>query len=262
MNHRSFFAGYCLPLIMILVYLFLYIPIFVLIAFSFNESGGTSHWTGFSLHWYKELFESVDILSALKNSLIVACSATALSVVMGVCFIFYSAQSRLSRAIVLFYGNLAAPEIVLAVGLLIFFSFFSIPLGLTSLIAGHTLIGLGYVIPLVQSRFAELDYRYMEASLDLGATPTQTLLRIILPLLLPAIIASAVLVFIISLDDFVISFFTAGGSTQTLPMYIFSLIRSGETPLVNAVSTLLLLMSSVAVLLYSLLTIKKADVAE
>ena len=125
------------------------------------------------------LLESVDILSALKNSLIVACSATALSVVMGVLFIFYSAKSRLSKAIVLFYGNLAAPEIVLAVGLLTFFSFFSVPLGLTSLIAGHTLIGLGYVIPLVQSRFAELDYRYMEASLDLGATQHKTLTRVI-----------------------------------------------------------------------------------
>ncbi len=262
MNIRSFFSALLLPIITIMVYLFLYIPIFVLIAFSFNEGGGTSHWTGFSFHWYKELFESVDILDALKNSLIVACSATLLSVIMGVLFIFYSAHSRLSKTIVLFYANLAAPEIVLAVGLLTFFSFFSVPLGLTSLIAGHTLIGLGYVIPMVQSRFAELDYRYMEASLDLGATPTQTLVRVTLPLLLPAVIASAVLVFIISLDDFVISFFTAGGSTQTLPMYIFSLIRSGETPLVNAVSTILLLTSSLAVLVYSLLTIKKADVQE
>ncbi|MCL5874951.1 MAG: ABC transporter permease subunit, partial [Candidatus Dependentiae bacterium] len=126
----------------------------------------------------------------------------------------------------------------------------------------HTLIGLGYVIPMIQSRFAELDYRYMEASLDLGATPTQTLVRVTLPLLLPAVIASSVLVFIISLDDFVISFFTAGGATQTLPMYIFSLIRSGETPLVNAVSTILLVMSSLAVLVYSLLTIKKTEVSE
>lgn len=259
MNSRSVFAAYFLPLISVLIYLFLYIPIFVLIVFSFNSLASTSAWGGFSLRWYYEVFNSVDILNALKNSLIVATCATVLSLSMGVLFVFYSSKSFLSRLLVLFYANLAAPEIVLAVGLLTFFSFFSIPLGLCSLIAGHTLIGLGYVIPLVQTRFEDLDYRYTEASLDLGATPGQTFMRVILPLLLPAVMASGILVFIISLDDFVLSFFTSGGSTQTLPIYIFSVIRSGATPVVNAVSTVLLVISSMAVLLYSLLTVKKRD---
>lgn len=261
-NAQSFFGAYFLPLIAVSVYLFLYIPIFVLIVFSFNQSPSTSSWSGFSLRWYHELFQSVDILNAVKNSFIVAISATLLSVTMGVLFVFYSAKSGLNRLLMLFYANLAAPEIVLAVGLLTFFSFFSIPLGLSSLIAGHTLIGLGYVIPLVQTRFDDLDYRYTEASLDLGATQTQTFMRIILPLLMPAVMSSALLVFIISLDDFVISFFTAGGSTQTLPMYIFSVIRSGASPIVNAVSTVLLVISSIAVLLYSLFTVKKIKTGE
>lgn len=260
MNSQSLFARYILPIIVVSIYLFLYIPIFVLIVFSFNKSASTSVWTGFSLRWYYELFQSVDILNAIKNSIIVAFSSMILSLVMGVLFVYYSSKNFLSRFLVLFYANLAAPEIVLAVGLLTFFSFFSMPLGITSLVAGHTLLGLGYVIPVVQARFEDIDYRYTEASLDLGATQTQTLMRVILPLLFPAVMAAGLLVFIISLDDFVISFFVAGGSTQTLPMYIFSVIRSGASPIVNAVSTVLLVFSSVAVLLYSLLAVKKMGV--
>lgn len=262
MKDKSIFARYFLPVIASFIYLFLYIPIIVLVVFSFNNMASTSHWGGFSLRWYSEVFQSVDILNAIQNSFIVAICATFLSVTMGVLFVFYSSKSYLSRLLVLFYANLAAPEIVLAVGLLTFFSFFSMPLGLTSLIAGHTLLGLGYVIPVVQARFEDLDYRYTEASLDLGATQGQTFVRIILPLLFPAVMSAGLLVFIISLDDFVISFFTAGGATQTLPMYIFSVIRSGATPVVNAISTVLLVTSSLVVLLYSLLSAKKMDVFE
>lgn len=256
MKQHSSATRYVLPTMAVLLYAFLYIPIFVLIAFSFNKGANTSQWTGFSLRWYHELFYSLDILNALKNSLIVAACSTGLSLIMGVLFIFYSSRSILKRLLFAFYINLAVPEIVLAVGLLSFLTFMSVPLGMTSLIAGHTLIGLGYVIPLVHSRFEELDSRYTEASLDLGATPTQTLIRVIVPLLYPALISGGLLSFIVSLDDFVISFFVAGGSTQTLPMYIFSLIRSGATPVVNAISTLLLLTSSIAVLLYSLISVR------
>lgn len=262
MNSRTSLYRYLLPMIVVLIYLFLYVPIFVLIAFSFNAGASTSIWSGFSLRWYHELFHSVDILNALKNSLIVAISATLLSLCMGVMFVYYSSKNKLSKLLVLFYANLAAPEIVLAVGLLTFFSFFAMPLGITSLIAGHTLLGLGYVIPVIQTRFEDIDYKYTEASLDLGASQTQTLLRVILPLLFPALLASGLLAFIISLDDFVISFFIAGGSTQTLPMYIFSIIRSGASPIVNAVSTILLVFSSIAVIIYSLLAVKKMDEIE
>jgi len=149
---------------------------------------------------------------------------------------------------------------VLAVGLLSFFSLLWVPLGLTTLIAAHTLIGLGYVVPMIYTRFSELNYALTEVSMDLGATRTQTFMRIILPLLSPTLFASALLVFIISLDDFVISFFCSGATTQTLPMYIFSVIRSGATPTVNALSTVLLGVSSLFVILFSLLNIKKVDV--
>ena len=152
--------------------------------------------------------------------------------------------------LMLFYINLAIPEIVLAVGLMSFFYFFSVPLGMTTLIAAHTVLGLGYVAPIIYDRYAELDKRYVEASQDLGATQWQTFRLIVLPLLFPALVSSALLVFILSFDDFVLSFFCAGGSTQTLPMYIFSVLRIGVSPTVSALSAVMLVASSILVLLF------------
>jgi len=125
------------------------------------------------------------------------------------------------------------------------------------LIVGHTLLGLGYVIPIVHSRFIELDESLIEASYDLGATQRQTFFRVVLPLLMPALIASGLLVFIISLDDFIISFFCAGASVQTLPLYIFAVIRTGASPMINALSTIMLICSSFFVVLLSFLHIKR-----
>lgn len=241
---------YILPLFVFAAYLLMYIPIIILVLFSFNK-GVTHHWHGFSFRWYHELFKSVEILAALKNSLIVAFSSVVFSVGFGLLFVFYGANSFLRRCLFFFYGSLAAPEIVLAVGLLSFFSFFSVSLGITTLIAAHTLVGLSYVTPILYNRFMSLDYRLTEASLDLGATQGQTFVKVILPLLTPAIVASSLLVFIVSLDDFILSFFCSGASTVTLPMYIFATIRSGATPVVNALSTILLLVSSVVVLVFA-----------
>jgi spermidine/putrescine transport system permease protein len=244
------------------VYLFLYIPIVILVIFSFNKSDLPFTWEGFSLRWYHELWQSTDIWNALINSFIVAISSVILSLVLGLLFVFYSVHTFLHRFFLMFYASLAIPEIVLAVGMLSLFSLFSIPLSLTTLIAGHTLIGLGFVIPILQSRYDDLDKKYMEAALDLGASQGQVLRRIMIPLLWPAIIAAALLVFILSLDDFLISFFVSGGATQTLPIYIFVMIRSGATPVVNALSTLLLVVSSLLVLIFSSLKIKKTDLLQ
>jgi len=242
---------YIFPLFVFFAYLFMYVPIIVLVLFSFN-SGATGHqFQSFSLKWYRELFQSVEIIGALKNSLIIAFSAVTLSVLMGLLFVFYGRRSFLRRCLFLFYGSLAAPEIVIAVGLLSFFAFFSVPLGLTSLIAAHTLIGLAYATPILFTRFKSLDPRLIEASFDLGATERQTFIKIIIPMLSPAIVSASLLVFIISLDDFIVSFFCAGASTVTLPMYIFATIRAGATPVVNALSTLLLVTSSLIVLIVS-----------
>lgn len=232
-------------------YLFLYVPIVVLLIFSFNTEAFPSPWRGFTLKWYKELFDSIYLWNAFYNSLVVAISATLISVMIGVFLIFYAAQGgRVGKYLVLFYGNLVIPETVLAVSLLGFFSLISIPLGLGTLILAHTVLGLGFVIPIAYARYLELDPKLVEASLVLGATPIQTFFKVTLPLLRPSLIATALLVFIISFDDFIISYFCAGSSAQTLSLYILSMLRSGVSPVVNALSALLLFLSSLLTLTF------------
>lgn len=251
------FSSYMLPIAVTCFYLFLYIPIAVLVIFSFNNNAFSQTWLGFTTHWYHDLFASSEVWDSLKNSLIIAFSSVILSLTLGSVLIFFGTRASVKRLLLLFYVNLAIPEIVLAVGLLALFSFFMVPLGAITLIVGHTLLGLGYVVPIVYARFAELDVSLIEASYDLGATKRQTFFSIVLPLLAPALLAAGLLVFIISLDDFIISFFCAGASVQTLPLYIFAVIRTGASPTINALSTLMLLVSSLLVLLFSLLHIQK-----
>lgn len=244
---RSFVGRFSLPVAVFFAYLFMYTPIIVLVLFSFN-TGHSHSLEGFSLQWYRELFQSVEILEALKNSLIVALASTVLSVVMAVMFVFYGADSFLRKLLFTFYGGIAVPEVVLAVGLLSMLSFFSIPLGLMTLIASHTILGLSYVTPILYDRYVNIDPCLMEASMDLGATRSQSFSKVIIPVLFPAILTAALLVFIISFDDFILSFFCSGSATVTLPMYIFSVIRTGATPVVNALSSLLLAVTSLIVL--------------
>lgn len=250
-------AYWVLPCTVFGVYLFLYIPIIILIFLSFNKSPFFTHWQGFSLDWYYQLFESVEVWDALQNSIIVACSSMLLSLTMGVLLVFYARRTLLKPISLLFYGTLAAPEIVLAVGLLSTFVYFSISLGLLSVIAGHTLIGLGYVVPMIYTRMQEMDAALIEASMDLGASYARTLYAVVLPFLKPTLIGAGLLVFIISFDDFIVAFFCAGATAQTLPLYIFSVLRSGATPMINALSTILLCISGLFVLLFSLFTLRK-----
>jgi spermidine/putrescine transport system permease protein len=255
LNRPKKIIDYFLPCFVSVLYIFLYLPIIVLILFSFNKNAFTYQWKGFTIEWYYALFESSEVWSALSNSLLVASISVVLSISMGALLVFFS--TRIKRLLLLFYGSLAIPEIVLAVGMLSFFALTQIPLGITALIAGHTLLGLGYVIPIIYIRFNELSSELIEASLDLGASQVQTFFRIVLPWLAPALFAASLLVFIISFDDFVISFFCTSAASQTLPIYIFSMIRAGEMPIVSALSTVLLFVSSLFVLLFSALQIKR-----
>ena len=245
-----------LPLFVTCFFLFLYIPIIVLIIFSFNSSSMPYEWTGFTTEWYKQLFASKEAWHALNNSLVVAVSSVILSVTMAVLLVYYGSE-KFNRFFPMFYGTLVVPEIVLAVGILGFFSLCSVTLGLVTLIAGHTLLGLGYAVPIIHARFCELEKHLTEASLDLGATRTQTFFLVIVPLLVPSLLASALLIFVISLDDFLIAFFCAGAETQTLPLYIFSVVRSGGSPMVNALSTIMLLVGSIFILLMAILQARK-----
>lgn len=247
---KNLISRYALQAMVALVYLFLYLPILVLIVFSFNSIAFPYRWVSFTLDWYRELFDSVDIWPAVVNSLVVASCAVLLSITGAVLFVFYSSRSSMEKLLPLFLINIIIPEIVLAIGLLSLFVFFGIPLGLTTLIAGHTVIGLGFAIPIIKTRFDEMDQSIVEASLDLGATIHQTLIRVVLPFLMPAIVAASLLIFIISFDDFFIAFFCAGPTSQTLSLYIFSSIRTGVTPTINALSTCMILVSSILVLLF------------
>jgi len=249
-------SQYMLPFFVALMYFFLYIPIVVLVFFSFNKSISLFRWSGFSWRWYSEAWNDSTMWIALRNSLVVSFSAVVLSLIMGLLLVHYG-RSFLEKTFFIFYGALIVPEIVLAVGLLSLFSFLSVPLGFTTLIAGHTILGLSYTVPIIYARFNELEYQLTEASLDLGATVWQTFYKVTLPLLTPAMIASGLLVFIVSLDDFIIAFFSASPSTQTLPLYIFNVIRSGASQSVSALSVILLLAGSFLILLLSSLKLKK-----
>lgn len=238
-----------------LVYSFLYLPIAVLIAFSFNASSSNYAWSGFTLDWYSQLISSPDIWDPFCNSMIIGLSAVFLSVTFGLMFI-WSLNWGHSKLFSVFYSTMLFPDIVIAVGLLIMFSFFSVPLGLTTLIAGHTLLGLGFAVPLLYSRYQELDNQVIEASLDLGATDWQTFRKIVVPFLMPAIVSSMLSVFVLSLDDFLVSFFCAGSGSKTLSLYIYAMVRAGVSPIINALSSVILVGSSVLVLIFSLIRIR------
>jgi spermidine/putrescine transport system permease protein len=251
MKMYSPLATRLLPLLLASFLFFLYLPIAILIVFSFNDNALTSAWLGFTTRWYSVLFSSWHIWQALGNSLMIALSTTCITLILGVLVTYCCIRNRAERFLAIFYLNLAVPEVVLAVGLLSFFYFFSFDFGFVSLVAGHTLLGLGYVVPIMWIRFKALDERLIEASLDLGASQVQTFFYVVLPFLRPAIMTAALLVFVLSFDNFILSFFCAGPTLQTLPMYIFSIIRSGGgSPVVNALSSLLLLVSAIAVLFY------------
>lgn len=234
-----------------LSYLFLYLPILILIIFSFNARSFPSPWDHFTLEWYHELFHSSALWRSFMNSLFVALLSTSLSLLLGVFLIFFRAQGgRVQKALPLFYGNLIIPETMLAISLLSYFTLFKVELGITTLIVAHTVLGLGFVIPILYTRFLQLDRRLTEASEALGASPLQTFFKITLPLLRPTLLAAGLLIFILSFDDFILSYFCAGTSIQTLSLYLLSTLRAGVSPIVNALSTILLLLSSALVMLF------------
>ena len=251
------FKKLLLPCYVVFFCIFLYLPIIILTTYSFNQGGFPAQWQGLSFCWYHELFESVEIWHAFLNSITVAVSAALLSVTFGLMLV-YGAKRFKTDITYLFFSNILVPDIVIAVGMLSLFSYFMVPMGLITLIIAHTLLGLGFTIPILKARLDELDYRLVEASLDLGASGLYTFRHIVVPFLYPAILVSTLLVIIVSFDDFVISFFCAGSAAQTLSLYVFTMIRSGISPIVNALSTIMLLISSVFILAISLLQVRLA----
>jgi spermidine/putrescine transport system permease protein len=233
-----------------LIYLFLYAPILMLVFFSFNSSRSTQVWTGFSLEWYGELLRDQSIHDAFRISMIVGVSATAIATVIGtltaLAMTRYSFRGK-SVADSTIYAATVMPEIVVGVSLLVFFVAATIDLGIMTIVIAHVAFTISFVTIVVRARLSGMDRSIEEAAQDLGANPVQTFLRVTLPLILPGVMAGALLAFTLSFDDFVITFFVAGVGSSTLPLKIYSMIRFGVSPAINALSTVVLVVTMVLI---------------
>lgn len=222
---------------------FFYLPLLVLVAFSFNARPFPAPWSHFTLEWYKELFFAQELWESFFNSFIVASSSTLLCLMLTMFLLYLLSRVRtLGNWPSLFYGNLIIPETVLGVGLLSYFTLLHIPLGLSTIIIAHTVLGLGFSIPILFIRFSEIDHRIFEASRVLGASSSQTFFRVALPLMRPTLFATGLMIFIISFDDFVLSYFCSGTSAQTLSLFLVASIRYGISPVINAFASILLIL--------------------
>lgn len=228
----------------VLVYTFLYLPLVIVVAYSFNDSRLNAEWVGFTLHWYRVLVSDEQMLRAAANSLLIACAASAIATVLGTMAGIAIHRYKLKLLPVMVITPVAMPEILLGVSLLLFFiQVLNLTLGLFSVLIAHITFCIGFVAIIVRARLAGMDESIFEAARDLGATPWQTFRLVTLPLILPGVIAGALMAFTLSIDDFVITFFTAGVGVATLPLQIYSMIKIAVTPEVNAVSTLLMLLT-------------------
>lgn len=233
-----------------MVFAFLYIPISVLVGLSFNEGGLPTAWTGFSFKWYGALLQSDDILNAALNTLVVALVSTLLATILGTLLaVGVEIRRRNGRWLeTIIFAPMIIPDIVLAIALLSFFSLLGVKMGLPTIIVSHVVFNLAFVCAVVRARLKNFDWSIVEVSADLGASTATTMIRIVIPVLMPAIIAGALLAFTLSVDEFIIAFFTAGAgrSSITLPMQIYAMIRFGVTPEINALATLVMAVSVIA----------------
>ncbi len=235
------FSGYAF-----LFYFFLYAPIILLVIFSFNESRFPTNWTGFSLDWYVKLFGNYAMGQALKNSLIVTFTSTAIATVIGtmvaVAMERYGFRAKTAVDGVLFLP-IIIPDIAMAIMLLVFFVLIGMQLGLGTIIIAHVAFNISFVAIIVRARMASINPDLAEAARDLYANEWREFWRVTFPQLLPGIIAGALFAFVLSFDDYVITFFVSGPGSTTLPIRIYGMVRRGITPETNAVSSLMLLAS-------------------
>ena len=233
------------------VYLFLYAPILILVIFSFNKSR-YAIWEGFSWQWYMDLARDQVIQRSIKNSLIVAIVATVASTLigslaaLGMQRFHFKGKTGLDA---LFYLPVIIPEIVMAASLVIFFGFVRFTLGMTTVILAHIAFCVSYVIIVVRARLEGFDRTLEEAAMDLGANEFTTFFKITLPLIFPGILSGALLAFTLSIDDYLITSFVAGVGSTTLPLQIYSMVKTKVTPEINAVSTLLLIPTIILIVL-------------
>jgi spermidine/putrescine transport system permease protein len=233
-----------------LVYLFLHLPILVLMVFSFNSSKFSVDWKGFTLQWYHRLLERPDILRGLRVSLIVGVAATIIAALLGTLIALALARHRFRgrRAFEGFlYIPIVTPEIVVGISLLILFALIKFPLGITTITIAHVAFCISFVVVVVLARLEGMDQNLEEAALILGADEITTFWKVTVPQLWPGILAGALLAFTMSFDDFVITSFVSGSGSSTLPIVVYGMVRKNVEPSINAISTIILLVTSVLI---------------
>ena len=229
---------------LVAIFVFTYLPIAVLIIFSFNEGRSTGVWEGFSFKWYKELFADERIMRSVITTIIVAFSSAIISTVFGTFAsigIFY--MKKIPKNIILNVTNLPIlnADIITGVSLLLLYNIIGIPLGYVSLILAHISFNLPYVILSIMPKLKQMDNNLYEAALDLGSTPMNALVKVVIPQIMPGIVSGFLLALTMSMDDFVISLFTSGAVVSTLSLEIYSMTKRGITPEINALSTIIFL---------------------
>lgn len=240
MKNKTGFRTFYLSLFFVI----LYVPVLSVILYSFNQSLSTAQWTGFTLDWYRDLFSDRVVTDALKVSLQVAILTSIFSAIVGTASAIVSiyVTKKMEKAInAMMILPLVIPEVALGVSLLIFFTALELPFGILTLVLSHSLFCLPYVYIMVLIRLKEIDISIFDAAKDLGANKWQIIKTIILPLVFPSIITASLLSLALSLDDVIISIYMSGPRTTTLPVHIYSMMRTGVTPKINALCTLILL---------------------
>lgn len=225
-----------------IVFLFLYLPIFVLIIFSFNSSRLRGSFDGFSLIWYRNLLNDRAVMQALYNTLLIAVISTIISTIMGTFTsigIHYLRGKRKDLILNLNYIPVINPDIVTAVALMALFKFFSLRFGLNTMLISHVVFSVPFVILNILPKLQQLDRNLLDASMDLGATPLYSIINVIIPQIKPGIITGALMAFTLSIDDFIISYFNTGHGFNNLSILIYSMAKKGINPSINALSTLM-----------------------
>lgn len=240
---------------MAFVMLFLYLPIFVLIVFSFNETKSRSVFSGFTFDWYAKLFSNELIMTSLRNTLIVSVTAAVIATILGtVAAIGINAMKKPARAITLNITNIPIinPEIVTGVSLMLLFVFFAARMnfefGFGTLLIAHITFNVPYVILNVMPKFRQMNPHLYEAAQDLGCNPFKAFFKVVLPEIMPGIVSGFLMSFTFSLDDFIISYFTSGATSQTLPITIYSMTRRKVSPEINALSTIIFIVVVIALI--------------
>lgn len=248
-----------------LILMFLYVPIFVLIVFSFNETKSRSVFSGFTLDWYARLFNNDIIISSLINTLIIAVLASVASTILGtLAAIGINGMRKVPKAVIMNVTNMPIinPEIVTGVSLMLLFVFFAarmhLEFGFVTLVIAHITFDVPYVILNIMPKFKQMDPHLYEAAQDLGCSPFQAFKKVILPEIMPGVISGFLMAFTYSLDDFVISYFTSGSTSQTLPITIYSMTRRKISPEINALSTLIFVVVVVVLIVKNIIENRQA----